>query len=328
MKVYSVIPAFLACMSVSAIAQEIKSGIEWQAPPIVTPGQTDDAPPSDATVLFDGTDLSAWEGGNWKVADGVVYSGGGDLRTKEAFGDIQLHIEWSAPSEVKGSGQGRGNSGVYLMEKYEVQVLDSYDNETYFDGQAGSVYKQTPPMVNAMRKPGEWNTYDIFFTAPTFKVNGDLKTPAYVTLIHNGVLALNHFELLGPSSYTELPQYEVHDPTGKIKIQDHGNPVRFRNIWLREIKPAVGVRTSAPYKLLGGEKVTLKEYEVRQKQKAEERKRKAEAAEKARKEKASAEKETSDAAAAKDKNKDTLKSDNVLTDQKLEKSIPKPAPNE
>lgn len=256
--------------------QELKSGFEWQEPPVVTPGATDDAPPSDAVVLFDGTDMSAWEGGNWRVADGVVYSGGGDIRTKQAFGDVQFHIEWSAPAEVKGNGQGRGNSGVYLMEKYEVQVLDSYDNPTYFDGQAGSIYKQTPPMANAMRKPGEWNTYDIIFTAPRFKVDGSVESPACVTLIHNGVLALNHFELLGPSSYTELAKYEVHDPTGKIKLQDHGNPVRFRNIWVREIKPAVGVRTSAPYKLVGGKKYTLKEYEDLQKQKAAEKKRKAE----------------------------------------------------
>ncbi|MEZ6131625.1 MAG: DUF1080 domain-containing protein [Planctomycetaceae bacterium] len=247
--------ASILAATVTANAQDYKSGIEWQQPPIVTPGATDDAPPSDAVILFDGKDMSAWEGGDWRVEDGVAYSGKGNIQTKQSFGDIQMHIEWSAPTEVKGNGQGRGNSGVYLMGQYEIQVLDSYENETYFDGQAGSVYKQTPPMANAMRKPGEWNTYDIFWTAPRFKVNGDLESPAYVTLIHNGVLVLNHFELLGPSSFVEPPHYTVHAPTGPIRLQDHGNPVRFRNIWVRELHPPVGKRVRAPYVLKGGEEV-------------------------------------------------------------------------
>lgn len=245
----------LFLFSAATLAQDYKSGIEWQEPPIVTPGETNAQPPSDAIVLFDGTDMSAFTGGDWKVEDGVVYSGKGYVISKQKFGDIQLHVEWSAPSEVKGNSQGRGNSGIFLMGKYEVQVLDSYDNVTYFDGQAASVYKQTPPMANAMRKPGEWNTYDIFWTAPRFAVNGDVESPAYVTVVHNGVLVLNHFELMGPSSYTQPPHYTVHDPTGPISFQDHGNPVRFKNIWVRELKPAVGKRVSSPYVIIKGEKV-------------------------------------------------------------------------
>jgi hypothetical protein len=254
---FSAITLAALCLSSSLIAQDYKSGIEWQEPPIVTPGETNAQPPADATVLFDGTDMSAWTGGEWKVDDGVVYSGKGMVISKEKFGDIQLHIEWSAPSKVKGDGQGRGNSGVYLMGKYEIQILDSYDNLTYFDGQAASIYKQTPPLANAMRKPGEWNTYEIFWTAPRFAVNGDVESPAYVTVVHNGVLVQNHFELMGPSSFVEAPHYKVHDPTGPISLQDHGNPVRFRNIWVRKIKPAVGQRTSAPYVMKGGKQVSV-----------------------------------------------------------------------
>ncbi|MCA9083721.1 MAG: DUF1080 domain-containing protein [Planctomycetaceae bacterium] len=258
----SVLTLFAFSLPAALNAQDYKSGIEWQMPPVVTPGATDDAPPSDAIVLFDGKDMSAWEGGDWRVEDGVAYSGKGNIQTKQSFGDIQLHIEWSAPTEIKGEGQGRGNSGVYLMGLYEVQILDSYENETYFDGQAGSVYKQTPPMVNAMRKPGEWNTYDIFWTAPRFKVNGDLESPACVTLVHNGILALNHFELMGPSSFVEPPHYTVHAPTGPIRLQDHGNPVRFRNIWVRELHPPVGKRVRAPYVLKGGKEIPYAQAEA------------------------------------------------------------------
>lgn len=232
-------------------AQEWKSGVEWQQPPVVTPGATNDQPPSDAIVLFGGQDLAAFENGDqWLVQDGTAIPQQTAITSKRHFSDIQLHLEWSSPTEITGEGQGRGNSGVYLMDRYEVQILDSYQNETYFDGQAGSVYKQTPPMANAMRKPGEWNTYDIFFTAPVFKVNGDMEKPGYVTLIHNGVLALNHFELLGPSSYVAAPHYEPHAETGPISLQFHGDPVRFRNIWLRELKPAVGKRTSAGFNIV------------------------------------------------------------------------------
>jgi hypothetical protein len=231
-------------------AQEWKSGVEWNAPPVVTPGTSDDAPPSDAVILFDGTHMAAWEGGEqWNVVDGVATADKGKIQTKQHFGDIQLHIEWSAPTEIEGSGQGRGNSGVFLMGLYEVQVLDSYQNETYFDGQAASIYKQTPPMANAMRPPGEWNSYDIFFNAPKFRTNGDLEKPGYVTAIHNGVLVLNHFELLGPSGYTEAPHYTPHAETGPIVLQYHSDPVQFRNIWVRELKPPAGRRVSTPFNL-------------------------------------------------------------------------------
>jgi hypothetical protein len=241
--------ALTICPS-EATAQEWKSGVEWQEPPVVTPGATDDAPPSDAIVLFDGTNLGQWEGGDkWLVQDGIAIPQEEKIQSKQHFGDVQLHIEWSAPTEIRGSGQGRGNSGVYLMGMYEVQVLDSYQNETYFDGQAGSIYKQTPPMANAMRRPGEWNTYDIVFNAPKFRSNGDLEKPGYVTLIHNGVLALNHFELLGPSGFTAAPHYEPHAETGPIVLQFHGDPVQYRNIWVRELKPPVGRRVSAPFNL-------------------------------------------------------------------------------
>ena len=242
---------FVCALTISTVsAQEWKSGVEWQKPPVVTPGESDNQAPSDAIVLFDGTDLSQWNNGDqWLIQDGCAIPKKTNIQTKQSFGDIQLHIEWSAPTEIEGSGQGRGNSGVFLMDLYEVQVLDSFENETYFDGQAASIYKQTPPLVNAMRKPGEWNSYDIFFTAPTFHSNGDVKTKAYVTIVHNGVLALNHFELFGPTSYTEAPHYKPHAETGPISLQFHNDPVRFRNIWVRELKPAVGRRVSAPFNI-------------------------------------------------------------------------------
>jgi hypothetical protein len=228
-------------------AQEYLTGIKWPEPPIVTPGKTDSDPPSDAVVLFDGKDLSAWENGDrWKIEDGVAIAQRGDITTKQSFGDCQLHIEWSSPVPARGRSQERGNSGVFLMDRYEMQVLDSYDNETYFDGQAAGIYKQTPPMVNAMRPPGEWNSYDIIWTAPKFKGDGSLELPAYITALHNGVLVLNHFALLGTTPFNRPPSYEKH---GKLPIhlQDHGNPVRFRNIWIREIKPIVGERVREPY---------------------------------------------------------------------------------
>ena len=233
-----------------SVAQEWKSGVEWQEPPLVTPGATDNAPPSDAIVLFDGSNLDAWENGDkWLIENGVATAKQSAITTRQHFGDIQLHLEWSAPTEIRGEGQGRGNSGCYLMGLYEVQILDSFRNQTYFDGQAGSIYKQTPPLANAMRKPGEWNTYQIIFNAPHFRGNGDVDKPAYVTLIQNGILLLNNFELHGPTSYTEAPHYKPHAETGPISLQFHGDAVRFRNIWLRELKPAVGRRISAPFNL-------------------------------------------------------------------------------
>ncbi len=238
------------------IAEEYLTGIKWQQPPIIQPGQTNDAPPSDAIVLFNGKDLNNWENGErWTIEDGVIFCGKGVITSKEKFGDCQLHIEWSAPTEVKGSGQGRGNSGVFMMGKYEIQVLDSYDNETYFDGQAGAIYKQTPPMVNAMRAPGQWNAYDIFWTAPRFNEDGTLKSPAYITLVHNGVLLLNHFALLGDTPFNRPPEYKQHADVGPISLQDHGNPVRFRNIWVRPLVAPQGEQVREPF-LRNGDKET------------------------------------------------------------------------
>lgn len=213
----------------------------WEpVPPVVDPGDETTAP-SDAVVLFDGTDLSAWEGrdGNaaWTVADGVltVAAGTGDIRTRRAFGDVQLHLEWRAPAEVAGEGQERGNSGVYLMGLYEVQVLDSYDNRTYSNGQAGSIYKQSMPAVNASRPPGQWQSYDIVFMAPRFDAAGDLEHPATMTVFHNGVLIQNHFELRGPTVHIGEPAYEHHAMRLPLRLQDHDNPVSYRNIWVREL---------------------------------------------------------------------------------------------
>jgi hypothetical protein len=237
----------LAAAALPAHAQEYLTGVEWPKPAVVKPGKSDADPPSDAIVLFDGTDLSAWQGGDrWQIADGVATAARDDIVTRQAFGDVQLHVEWSAPTRVTGSSQGRGNSGVFPNDGYELQILDSYENETYFDGQAGAIYKQTPPMVNAMRPPGEWNSYDIFWTAPQFNEDGTLKSPAFMTAVHNGVLIINHFSLLGTTPFNTPPKYEKHDKR-PIRIQFHGNPVRFRNIWVREIKPIEGKRTREPF---------------------------------------------------------------------------------
>lgn len=245
----------IACLSVAiaaavgqmpCFADEYLNGVKWEPPAIITIGEN--GVPSDAVVLFDGSDLSAWENtDNWKVEDGAMVSGKGDARTKESFGDCQLHIEWSAPTPATGSGQGRGNSGIFLMNTYEIQVLDSYENETYFDGQAGAIYKQTPPQVNAMRPAGEWNVYDIIWTAPRFNEDGSLKSPAFITALHNGALILNHFELKGDTPFNRPPKYSQHADRLPIRLQDHGNPVRFRNIWIREIKAAQGEQVREPF---------------------------------------------------------------------------------
>ncbi len=221
-------------------------------PPVVTPGtfSTQDEPgkpPSDAVVLFDGKDLSKWHVGRdqpagWKIEDGAMIGtpgsqpGGGTITTNDEFGDCQLHVEWSAPNPPKGQDQGRGNSGVLIMGRYEIQVLDSYENLTYADGQAAAIYGQYPPLVNASRKPGEWQTYDILFTAPRFTTDGKVESPAYVTVFHNGVVVHNHTAMLGPMVYRALARYTPHGPKGPLSLQDHGNPVRFRNIWVRELK--------------------------------------------------------------------------------------------
>ena len=216
-------------------------------PKIIDPGtastqKAPGRPPSDAILLFDGTDASQWQtrdGGpvGWKVENGVmeVMPRTGSIVSKQSFGDIHLHIEWASPIEVKGASQGRGNSGVFLMNLYEIQVLDSYDNVTYADGHAGGIYGQYPPLVNAARGPGQWQTYDIFFVAPRFD-GQSLVSPAYVTVIHNGILIHHHQPLLGPTGHKTLSSYaEPHDPVGPIMLQDHGDLVRFRNIWVRPI---------------------------------------------------------------------------------------------
>jgi hypothetical protein len=227
---------------------EYKSGILWPEPPVVDPGPPGPpAPaPSDAIVLFGGDNLDAWQNGDkWIVENGVATSARGAITSKQKFGDCQLHVEFATPEVVKGNGQGRGNSGIYLMSRYELQVLDSYDNPTYFDGQCGAIYKEQPPIVNASRKPGEWQTFDIVFNAPRFNDDGSVAKPAYVTVLHNGVLVQNHFELLGITSYVEPPKYVKHEEQAPLQIQFHGNPVRFRNIWIREnIQPLEGKKPS------------------------------------------------------------------------------------
>lgn len=225
----------------------------WEpVPPVVDPGPTDASPPSDAMVLFDGKNLDAWvntKGGGpagWKVADGVltVDKSVGNIQTKRAFTNYQLHLEWRVPVGITGSGQARGNSGLFLAsvgpgdDGYEMQILDSYENKTYVNGQAASIYKQGIPLVNATRKPGEWNVYDVIWTAPTFNADGTLKTPAYVTAFHNGVLVQNHFELKGQTLYIGKPSYKAY-ASAPIKLQAHGDPsppISFRNIWVRELK--------------------------------------------------------------------------------------------
>jgi Domain of Unknown Function (DUF1080) len=214
-------------------------------PPIVQPGASfshQAPPPADAIVLFDGKDLSKWKGGkdgipSWKVENGYfeVVKGTGDIQTKEKFGNFQLHFEWSAPNPPKGESQGRGNSGLFLHGLYEIQVLDVYNNKTYADGQAGGLYGVWPPLQNAMKKPGDWNTYDLAFEGPLFDGEGKVTRKASVTLIHNGVVLHHKQEFIGPSGHRSVPVYKKYDGTGPIRLQDHGDPVRFRNIWIRPL---------------------------------------------------------------------------------------------
>ena len=210
-------------------------------PAKVTPGEGTVAP-SDAIVLFDGTSLSEWtnqkgEAAGWTVADGcmTVEPGTGIILTKRGFGDCQLHIEWRSPVEVKGEGQGRGNSGIFLQNRYELQVLDSYESKTYTNGQAGSIYKQSIPLVNACKKPGEWQVYDIIYLAPRFSENGRVAVPARITVLNNGVLIQNNVEIRGTTPYIGLPEYIAHGMKEPISLQDHGNLVSYRNIWIREL---------------------------------------------------------------------------------------------
>jgi hypothetical protein len=200
-------------------------------------------PPSDAVILFDGKDLSQWvamDGSptKWRKGDGYMecVKGSGYVRTLQNFGDCQLHVEWTAPNPPHGEGQGRGNSGVFFgMERYEIQVLDSFENKTYADGSAAAIYGQYPPLVNASRPPGRWQTYDIIYTAPRFDAEGKLLSPVHMTVFHNGVLVQNNVDLVGPTSWLQRAPYSPHPEKTPIALQDHGNPVRFRNIWVREL---------------------------------------------------------------------------------------------
>ncbi len=212
-------------------------------PPVVTPGAFVTAPaPQDAIVLVgQGGDLSRWQHDNgsaptWQMADGVLSTGKGMLRTKADFTDVQLHVEFATPSVVQGSSQGRGNSGVFLASGFEIQVLDSFENPTYADGQAAAMYGQFPPLVNASRKPGEWQSYDIAFTAARFDAGGTLTSPAVATVFHNGVLVHSARAFWGPTQHRRIDPYRPANARGPIRLQDHGNPVRYRNIWVREIR--------------------------------------------------------------------------------------------
>ena len=248
---------WIALLPITALAQSpgftdtpMIPGTEWHVhdsrrphPPVVDPGPAPEKPappPADAIVLFDGTNLDAWIGKDgqvpWKIENGAMVATpkSGDLRTREKFGSCELHIEWASPAEVKGEGQGRGNSGVFLMEQYEVQILDSYNNVTYADGQAAALYGSYPPRVNACRPPGEWQSFDIVFTAPVFK-EGKVEKPARITVKHNGILVHDDVELLGASRYKNVAQYRAHPDRLPIRLQDHSNPVRFRNIWIRPL---------------------------------------------------------------------------------------------
>lgn len=239
-------------LSISAEAQS-RNPIYWEVhdstrtrPSVVDPGPAPDeapAPPSDATVLFNGGTLDAWEHSDgsspsWIVERDyfAVNPGTGSIQTKEGFGDVQLHVEWMVPTSIEGDGQDRGNSGVFLMSTYEVQVLDSHENQTYADGQAGAIYGQYPPLVNATRPQGEWQTYDILFRRPHFDNDGDVVTPARMTVYHNGVLVQDNVELTGPTAWKDRPPYQAHDTQLPLRLQDHDHSVRFRNIWVRELE--------------------------------------------------------------------------------------------
>jgi hypothetical protein len=229
----------------------------WEpVPKLVDPGPyTMVKAPSDAIILFDGKDLSKWKSrdgsdAKWKVEDGAitVVKGTGDITTRQKFGDYQLHIEWKVPEDIQGQSQARGNSGVFLQDMsddlklpgywYEVQVLDNFNNATYVNGQAGSIYKQNPPLANVMRKPGEWNVYDITYTAPRFNDDGSLFSPARVTVYHNGVLVQNNFSIRGHTAYIGHPRYLAPHGKAPISLQDHGDPskaISYKNIWIREL---------------------------------------------------------------------------------------------
>jgi hypothetical protein len=239
-----IITVIFILFAVNCFAQTDPKATEvWQPEPkIITPGVTSSDAPSDAIILFDGKNSSDWVNGNgeaaaWKVENNslTVVQGTGDIQTKQSFGNCQLHIEWKTPSVVEGEGQERGNSGIFFMGRYELQVLDSYDNRTFANGQAGSIYKQHIPLVNACRKPGEWQSYDVIFTAPVFKDDGTLQSPARFTVFQNGVLIQNNVEVKGVTVNTGQPFYKKHNSKEPLRLQDHSFPVSYRNIWIREL---------------------------------------------------------------------------------------------
>jgi hypothetical protein len=231
-----------------------KATEQWEpVPAVVTPGATDSAPPSDAVVLFDGRTLDQWltvkdhSPARWKVADGVITvdKSAGNIETRESFRNYQLHLEWRIPKNISGEGQHRGNSGVFLASTgsgdagYEIQILDSFKNETYVNGQAAAVYKQAAPLVNSSREPGAWQSFDVVWTAPVFAADGKLTSPAFVTVFHNGVLVQNHFRLTGETTNRGTPRYKPYE-AAPIKLQAHGDPsppISFRNIWVRPLDP-------------------------------------------------------------------------------------------
>ena len=234
------------CIVVSSYAQkqQEKYAIHDETrpkPPVITLPVQVGQPSSDAIILFNGKDLSEWASdksgdAKWKVENGYMeVNKTGGIHTKKAFGNCQLHIEWATPAKVEGSGQGRGNGGVFLMSTYELQVLDSYENPTYADGQAASIYGQYPPIVNACRKPGEWQTYDVSFLRPIFDESGKCVRPARITVLHNGVVVQNNIEIQGLTAHKQKAKYNRHDDKLPISLQDHGHPMRFRNIWIREL---------------------------------------------------------------------------------------------
>ena len=250
-KIYLTAVICIACATISFSQNQsdeekeaAKTEVWTPVPAIVTPGKEVGQAPSDAIILFNGKNVDAWQvenGGPAKceVKDGVmtVIKNSGSIKTKQQFSNFQLHLEWREPLPIVGKGQGRGNSGVYLQENYEIQVLDSYENPTYSNGQCGALYKQSIPLVNACRKPGEWQSYDIIWTAPLFNADNSLKTPAYVTVLQNGILIQNHVEVKGKTLWSGIPYYEAHG-SKSIMLQDHGdngNPVSFRNIWIRNL---------------------------------------------------------------------------------------------
>lgn len=254
MKLHALFPSTALLLGAALSTSAASPVFDWPQhdstrphPAIIDPGTASTAdkpgrPPSDATVLFDGTSLSGWaaldgSAPKWIVKDGVLecVRDSGYIRTLQAFGDCQLHVEWAAPVPAQGTSQGRGNSGVFLMGLYEVQVLDSYENVTYADGQAAAAYGQYPPLVNASRPPGQWQTYDILFTRPRFTDDGKVVSPARLTVLHNGVLVQNNVELVGPTGWLQRDPYKAHEDKLPLSLQDHGNPVRYRNLWVREL---------------------------------------------------------------------------------------------